>query len=322
MLCLQLTPGDPNVHTARALDFWRSIATQYKDKKHLLYEIANEPNGVSWQTIKNYHNQVIAAIRQIDPNTIIICGTTTFSQGIDEAANDPVAQPFNVMYTFHFYAATHGFLFQRVVDNVKRIPIFATEWGVSEASGNGNIDLTTAKRFLDLFSGATSGVQVSWLMWAFGDVNESSAFLKPGSCAAQLFAQVTCGGAYIVNVLRITALDANQPPPVATGSPTTKAPTPPPGTQPPGATGSPTTKAPTPPPGTQPPGTQPPGTLAPSQPPAPGQGLDLGKTLGTGAVVALVILLGFFVYARGYARGRSARTNVDPLNNKLAYGRV
>merc|ERR1712151_610880 len=91
----------------------------------------NEPNGVQWNEVKTYADGVISAIRAIDPSTVIIVGTPTWSQDIHEARQNPVSKPLNVMYAFHFYAGTHMQLMERVREEAKEIPIFATEWGTS-----------------------------------------------------------------------------------------------------------------------------------------------------------------------------------------------
>ena len=101
-------------------DFWKEMATLYKGEDHVIYEIANEPNNVAWSRVRDYHNEVISAIRAIDKESIIIAGTTTWSQDIHLAAEDPVAEPYNVMYAFHFYACSHGSLLQRVKDTARR----------------------------------------------------------------------------------------------------------------------------------------------------------------------------------------------------------
>ena len=110
-----LTPGDPNAATySGAVDFWKEMATLYKDEDHVIYEIANEPNNVAWSRVREYHNEIISEIRKIDAESIIIAGTTTWSQDIHLAAEDPVAEPYNVMYAFHFYAGTHMHLLPKL----------------------------------------------------------------------------------------------------------------------------------------------------------------------------------------------------------------
>jgi aryl-phospho-beta-D-glucosidase BglC (GH1 family) len=50
--------------------------------------------------------KVVNAIRANDANAIIILGTPTWSQDVDVAAQSPVTGT-NLMYTLHYYAATH-----------------------------------------------------------------------------------------------------------------------------------------------------------------------------------------------------------------------
>ena len=188
-----LTPGDPNAwldsegaSTGLAITYWKSVAAKYKDKKHVLYETANEPNGVSWDKVKAYHDAVIPAIRAIDPETVIIAGTPTWSQDIHLAAANPVADPYNVMYTFHFYAGSHTELLPRVKEYATKIPLFVTEWGTSSASGNGGPFLEDAKAFLDVFGDVdeSTGVKLSWAQWSYADKNEKSAALAVGACSS------------------------------------------------------------------------------------------------------------------------------------------
>lgn len=211
-----LTPGDPNAYldsegasSGLAIDYWKSVAEKYKNKKHVLYETANEPNGVSWETVKKYHDAVIPAIRAIDPETIIIAGTPTWSQDIHLAAANPVADPYNVMYAFHFYAGTHDFLLSRVEQYASEIPIFATEWGTSEASGNNGPFLDVAQRFLDLFSGDTTGVKISWAQWSYADKAETSAALQPGACGSNNWDDVSESGAFLRDYIKANVKTAN-----------------------------------------------------------------------------------------------------------------
>lgn len=99
----------PSNYTSEAVEFFTHIAKKYGHLPNIIYEICNEPVAVSWSGgIKPYANTVISAIRQNDPDNIIIVGTPTWSQDVDAAAKDPLTQS-NIMYAFHFYAATHDF---------------------------------------------------------------------------------------------------------------------------------------------------------------------------------------------------------------------
>ena len=234
-----LTPGDPNAATYNgASPFFEDMAHFVKDEKHVLFEICNEPNGVSWSTVKSYADNVISAIRAIDEHIVIIIGTPTWSRDIHEARRDPVSNPHNVMYAFHFYAGSHMGLLERVRSEAALIPIFVTEWGASTYSGDGGVFSEQAKTFLDLFRDA-SGQKISWAQWSFADKHGSSAALLPGSCSSQDFDVTSCSGTLLKNYIRVyaetcpsgptpppTTLPPTLPPTLWTSAPTV--PTPPP----------------------------------------------------------------------------------------------
>ena len=109
----------------------------------MIYEICNEPNGgTSWQDIKNYANEIIPVIRQYDKDAVILVGTPNWSQYVDQALADSISGYENIMYTFHFYAATHRDDMRQNVQNAVNsgLPVFVSEFGICDASGNGGID--------------------------------------------------------------------------------------------------------------------------------------------------------------------------------------
>ena len=57
--------------------------------------------------VKFYASEVIPSIRSYDKDAVILIGTPNWSQDVDEAVKDPVTGYDNIMYTLHFYAATH-----------------------------------------------------------------------------------------------------------------------------------------------------------------------------------------------------------------------
>lgn len=103
-----LHDSNPLTHKAEALQFFKEMTEKLKGEKHVLYEICNEPNsGCSWEDIKTYANEVIPVIRENAPEAVILVGTPTWSQEIEKPQNDPITGYDNIMYTLHFYAATH-----------------------------------------------------------------------------------------------------------------------------------------------------------------------------------------------------------------------
>eukprot|EP01047_Picozoa_sp_COSAG01_P042140 COSAG01_NODE_3662_length_5815_cov_18.255948_5_plen_230_part_01 len=97
---------DHNAHqrTDEAVAFFTEMAKRYGDCPNVIYEIYNEPVEVSWDEVKKYSNVVISAIRKIDPDNIILVGTPHWDQDIHLAADAPIENQNNLMYSLHFYA--------------------------------------------------------------------------------------------------------------------------------------------------------------------------------------------------------------------------
>lgn len=183
----QLTPGDPNHNTERAKQFFTDITERHGDQDNLIYEIANEPNGVGWSDIRSYAEEVIPVVRAGDPDGVVLVGTRAWSSlGLSESAdeqeiiNDPVDAD-NIMYTFHFYAATHGDSYLSALDRASdQIPIFVSEFGTQDSAGEEANDFDMAQRYLDLMADKS----ISWVNWNFSDDHRSGAVFNEGVCEA------------------------------------------------------------------------------------------------------------------------------------------
>lgn len=182
-----LTPGDPNHNTDMARTFFSEIASVHADKDNVLYEIANEPHGVSWDAIRGYAEEIIPVVRAGDPEAVVLVGTRGWSSlGLSEGSDhteitaDPVDAD-NIMYVFHFYAATHGDFHREGLRAAARdLPLFVTEFGTQEATGDGPNDFASAQAYLDLLAEE----QISWVNWNFSDDFRSGAVFETGTCAA------------------------------------------------------------------------------------------------------------------------------------------
>lgn len=174
-----LSDNNPQTYKEEAKDFFKRMSEKYKDYPNVIYEICNEPNGnVTWnEDIKPYAEEVIKVIRENSKDSIIIVGTPTWSQDVDKAKENPINDK-NVMYALHFYAGTHTeYLREKAKSALTSIPIFVSEWGVSDASGNGGVYLEEAQKWIDFMKENN----ISWANWSLSDKNESSALLKSGS---------------------------------------------------------------------------------------------------------------------------------------------
>lgn len=173
-----LSDNDPAIYQAQAKSFFRIMAKRYAKSDHVIYEICNEPNGgTGWTQIKKYANSVIKTIRTYDKNGIIIIGTSTWSQDVDQAAASPITGYKNLMYAFHFYADTHrDHLREKVETAVKAgLPVFVTEYGICDASGSGAINKTEAKKWMKLLD----KYQISSCIWNLSNKSETSALIRP-----------------------------------------------------------------------------------------------------------------------------------------------
>ena len=176
-----LSDGNPNIYIDEAKAFFEEMSREYADYTNVFYEICNEPNGgTSWSDVKAYAEQVIAVIRENDEDGIILVGTPNWSQYVEQAAADPITDYSNIMYTLHFYAATHtDSLRASMVSAIESgLPVFVSEYGICDASGNGAIDVNQAQQWVQLMD----EYQISYVAWNLSNKSETSAVIK-SSCS-------------------------------------------------------------------------------------------------------------------------------------------
>ena len=225
---------NPNEYLKEAKIFFTKYATMYKDHDNVLYEICNEPTGTNWYSgngkdLYTYCSEVIKTIRAIDPDAIIICGTNTWSQDVDQVAAKPMkALGYeNIMYTFHFYSATHKENLMKKVRLATKdgTPIFVTEFGICSADGNGSYDAENADRWIALLD----ELNISFACWSYSNCNEKSAYFK-SSCSNAggdwTADDLTTTGKWLINTCRAHEEKENASyPAVSPSAEPTKAPT-------------------------------------------------------------------------------------------------
>lgn len=167
-------------HPQEAAAFFGKLAAKYGDRPNILYETYNEPLPEhGWAAVlKPYHQQVLAAIRAHDPDNIVILGTRSWSQDVDEAAADPVAGT-NIAYTLHFYAASHKQPYRDKAQAALDLgaPLFVTEYGTTQASGDESIDAAESRIWWDWLEARGIG----YVNWSIADKDEMSAIFRPGT---------------------------------------------------------------------------------------------------------------------------------------------
>lgn len=168
-----------NIKLDEAKSFFSQMATQYGKYPHIIYEIFNEPDQESWAEVKAYSIELIKTIRAIDPDNIILVGSPHWDQDVHLAADDPIAGYSNIMYTLHFYAATHHqYLRDRGTYALnKKLPLFISESAGMEASGDGPLNDKEWQLWIDW----AEQNKISWITWSVSDKDETCSVLKPSA---------------------------------------------------------------------------------------------------------------------------------------------
>lgn len=168
-----------HIHTQEAVAFFGEMAKKYGDKPNVLYEIFNEPEkDDTWPQVKAYATEVIREIRKYDPDNLIIVGSPEWDQRIDLVAADPIQGQSGILYSVHFYAATHGqWLRARTLSAIQAgIPVMVTESSGSQASGQGKNDYGEWNAWLEFMDEH----QISWLNYSVSDkAGETISVLQP-----------------------------------------------------------------------------------------------------------------------------------------------
>ena len=125
---------------------------------------------------QKFSRELITTIREKDKDAIIIVGTPTWSQDIDIVSKSPIEGENNIVYALHFYAATHKQdlrnKLKTALDN--NLTVLVSEFGICDASGNGNIDINEANNWIQYLR--ENGI--GYVCWNLSNKNESSSLLK------------------------------------------------------------------------------------------------------------------------------------------------
>lgn len=143
-----LSDANPLAHADGAAGFFGRISADLSGNNNVIYEICNEPNnGTTWEDVKACAQRIIPIIRANDPDAVIIVGTPTWCQDMDQPAAAPLDAD-NVMYALHFYAATHqANLRDRMAAAVRAgLPVFVSD------SWNATVSIDGAELTLDSVS--------------------------------------------------------------------------------------------------------------------------------------------------------------------------
>lgn len=188
------------IHQKEAEEFFRTVSEKYASVPNVIYELFNEPVCFSfesrtgnpyadlsnpdammayWKALKAYAEPIIEIIEKAngDYKPLILMGCPCWDQMINLPAADPIVGYDNLMYTVHFYAATHKQSLRDASDAAMEagIPILISECAGCEASGDGVVDTESWKEWNEW--AAERGI--SMLSWSVGDKNETCSMFSP-----------------------------------------------------------------------------------------------------------------------------------------------
>ena len=165
-----------NIRLKEAKEFFTEMAALYGKYPNIIYELFNEPDEESWADVKSYSEELISTIRAIDKNNIILVGCPHWDQDINLPAADPIKNVTNIMYTMHFYAATHKQYLRTRCDEAlaKGLPIFISESAGMEATGNGPLNYVEWNKWIEW----AEAKKISWVTWSVSDKEESCSILQ------------------------------------------------------------------------------------------------------------------------------------------------
>ncbi|WP_348824510.1 glycoside hydrolase family 5 protein [Flavobacterium aestuarii] len=165
-----------NINLKEAKEYFDEISKKYGKYPNVIYEVFNEPDYETWPEVKAYAEEIIKVIRANDPDNVILVGSPRWDQDVHLPAADPVKGYDNLMYTMHFYAATHGKeLRDRTDEAIKSgLPIFVSESAGMEASGDGPMNYAAWQEYVDWMEDR----KISWITWSISDKDETCSMLK------------------------------------------------------------------------------------------------------------------------------------------------
>ena len=175
--------GQKNMPNRQGIDFWRDVSNIYKNEGRVIFELYNEPFGVSPQVWKNGDGswagmqEMYNVIRTTSgANNLILVGGLDYAYRLDEVFNRtpvtdgaPLTPGVNVAYVTHPYQfkAGNASAWDGAFGNLAATyPIFATEFGqanISQPGGTQSCDDNFYSTIINYFNSKN----ISWTAWAW-----------------------------------------------------------------------------------------------------------------------------------------------------------
>lgn len=182
------------LHPEAAKEFFTAVATRYADSPNVIYELFNEPVSNEfesersyaqpsdeslkdyWLTLKSYSEELIGIITGIsNVHPLILVGCPQWDQDIHLVPEAPITCYDNIMYTVHYYAASHKQYLRDRSDYAlsQGIPVFISECAGCENTGDGYLDLESWVEWENW----AEDRGVSTVVWSVSDKVETCSML-------------------------------------------------------------------------------------------------------------------------------------------------
>lgn len=171
-----LEEKNPNKYSYEAQQFFDIFSKKYANTPNLIYEICNEPNGgtVEWnKDVKPYAEKIIETIRENSEKSLIIVGTPGWCKDFTQVREN-LLEDKNVLYAYHLYSGAEETKISDLEALINDgIPVFVSEWGITDNTGTGEIYIENANKWVE----ALNKNNIGWIMWSFSHKDEATAIL-------------------------------------------------------------------------------------------------------------------------------------------------
>jgi hypothetical protein len=170
--------GQKNMPNRQGINFWQDVANIYKGEGRVLFELYNEPFGVSAQVWKSGDGtwagmqELYNAVRGTGANNLVLVGGLDYAYRLNDVLPAQALNPaVNVAYVTHPYqfkagdASAWNTAFGSLAQTY---PVFATEFGqanISQPGGTQSCDPNFYNSIIDYFN--ASPRFISWTAWAW-----------------------------------------------------------------------------------------------------------------------------------------------------------
>jgi aryl-phospho-beta-D-glucosidase BglC (GH1 family) len=85
-----------------AARFWQEAAFDFRGRTSVIYDIYNEPCQIDWATWRPLAEQLVDAIRRVEPDALVVVPGVDWAYDLRGVAGDPVQRE-NIIYGAHDY---------------------------------------------------------------------------------------------------------------------------------------------------------------------------------------------------------------------------